>query len=71
MSWFWKRDVVLHLRSGEKIQFFCSQLTKTYEGNKLTGLSAENAPRWPFYIRLDAIAAITTRRVPFFWGASQ
>jgi hypothetical protein len=70
MAWFWKRDVTLHLRSGEKIQFFCSAITKTYEGNKLTVLEADNAPHWPFYVRLDAIDVIVTRRVPFFWWAS-
>lgn len=62
-----KLQVCLHLRSGRKLRLRAGKVTKRYEGNDLVGLSVEDSDGWPFYVRLDAIDAVTTRRVLHVW----
>jgi transcriptional antiterminator Rof (Rho-off) len=54
--------VTLTLKSGIEIEFDCDDLTKNFRGNDLTGLQAARSRNWPFYIRLDDISAIQTRK---------
>lgn len=64
---FRKLKVTMHLRSGNRLVFLADKITKTFEGNELTALKAEGSLRWPFYVRLDQIEAVTDRGVWGFW----
>ena len=61
-----KTEVTIHLRSGARLRFLCEEVTKTYRGNDLEGLKATDTEGWPFYFRLEAVDAVTTRKVPFW-----
>lgn len=64
---FRKRKFTLHMRSGDRLFFHADSVTKHFKGNELIGLDGEGTVGWPFYFRLDDIAAVTSRIVWGFW----
>lgn len=57
--------VFLTLGSGRREVFDCDdfRVTRKAGTNELTGLGADGAPAFPDYIRLDAVAAVTSIRI--------
>jgi hypothetical protein len=60
-----KLRVTLHLKSGRKIVFFCSNVKWSYNTStdRLTKIETEDAEGWPPYFCFDDVSAMTKRLV--------
>lgn len=62
MNWkFWKKyKVTVYLKSGDRLEFECDEISINKNGNELTGWNIEGVKAGAlFYVRLDDVSAIT------------